>query len=195
MSKPNLCLIVCVVVTLTMIAPAIAESDDDLRAKAAMALACARQSRPKAKADQVAKIDLNKPLTLDQAKSIAREGRVVLVRVGGLDCSSLCSKLRPEIPTAHVAEMWDNPAPRLQLILGDKTGAIWTAPKAWRSLPTESEIRAAATELRQLVTGKSCTCAVCPTADCRCGCQAVFPSQTIAPAWSNCPDGRCGVRR
>ncbi len=144
--------------------PVGAQSREDYDAAAALALHAA--CKPIAAAPAAA-------LTLVEAKEYTRSRRFpVLVRVGGLDCATLCTKLRPEIPACHVEELAGDHAPHLRLMLAGADGALWLSGERWTALPQEADVRRVAAEMKHFVDS---------------------PAQVL-PAWSNCPGGNCPRR-
>lgn len=98
-----------------------------------------------AKVKIAATSNLTRELTLEQGLAVAKSKRIpVFVRVGALDCSSLCAELRPEIPTVHTATMNGDNRPRVLLLQADDSGAVWKVQEWPNTLPTISEVKAAA---------------------------------------------------
>jgi hypothetical protein len=104
--------------------------------------------------ERVAAPRLIEALSIDEALAFTRANRrPVLVSVGGLNCSALCSKLRPELPSCHtMALLGDSMAtPHLRLICADAAGTVWLGSRTWQTLPTEQTVRDAAAELQREV--------------------------------------------
>ncbi len=149
---------------LLLAAPLFGQTRNDLDAQAALELQKAKASAKvpssldaQAKAAIVAAIvkpekiaaPESVPLSLEEAVAwTAERHKPVLVRVGAMDCSSLCKGLRPEIPTCHTATMYGSGTPRILLMLQDQAGVWWQTP-AWTKLPTEKEVREAAADLKK----------------------------------------------
>lgn len=163
--------------TLAVCNLAAGQTREDLDAMAALAL----QSSPSPKAVAAPapkrmpvgphKPDVARPLTLDEAKAVTRERHVpVLVRVGAIDCSKLCERLRPELPTCHTDELGGDRTPRLQIIMADRNGEIWWSQERWTWIPTESDVRTIAAKVKAYVEQPAPVYAVpadsCPTGNC-----------------------------
>jgi hypothetical protein len=172
--------------------PAQTPEDGDAAASLALHAAAARHATLSATRTEPSP-DVTRPLTAEQAVQVAKSKRCpILVRVGNLDCSSLCASLRPEIPTAHVAEICGDTSPHLRLIEADSTGQLWRSAERWTALPTEAEVRIAAHKLDKYVgaMGKPVPPALVPktavpnAGHCSCGDDRCF----CLPA-SKCPGG------
>lgn len=128
-----------------------------MRAKAALSLYAnsrATPVKPEAKPTVAAKptYDLSKPLTsMEAAIEVAKTNKCVVMLSIGLDCTSLCAQLRPELPTAHVSDVWGSKEPQIVLIYADRNNEIWRSGTRWTAVPTEMTIRQAAEDLKAAV--------------------------------------------
>lgn len=101
--------------------------------------------------------------------------RPVIVSVR-MDCKSLCSKVRGEIPATHVQTLVGDPTPRLCLVCADAGGQLWKSGQCWDHVPSEAAVKAAAADL----VAKINPAAKPPNRDTR-----------AQPAGCICGDGQC----
>lgn len=116
------------------------------KAKAIAALALA-----KARANAPTVIAATKPIPYADAKKIAkREGKPIFVSIG-LECSGLCSDLRPEFLTCHEKEFEGDKTPRAVLILPGKNRDLFRVT-TWPTMPTADQVRQVAVEWKKKIS-------------------------------------------
>lgn len=149
--------------------PAAAQSSDD-EARAVLALVKARADRERA-APKVAAA----PLPWKEAREQAlASGKSILVRVADFPCLHVCPKLSPEMVMSHTDSL--NGRPGLVLVIPDPSGACLWEWKAWATVPTEKDIKAAdaagrawikaRADLKNLNLPQKCSCKSCPDGPC-----------------------------
>jgi hypothetical protein len=122
----------------------IARADDKQKnqneAEVAIAIAVAKQKALAAAAPRE-RLPVRYEVAKEESK---RTGKPILLRVGKLDCSTLCGKLRSDLIISHEDRVEGLATERIYLVIPSKDKSALYKWAEWTTLPSETEVRAAA---------------------------------------------------